>query len=83
MLLPLLLYYWLLNNPHGAILCKGYFFSKSVSAPVSVPEVFPSFFFYFRGVYLSCMCHGANCMQANGAEGRKNDRLKKEEKEEI
>ena len=26
-------------------------------------------------------CYGASCMQANGAEGRKNDRLKKEEKE--
>ena len=26
-------------------------------------------------------CHGASCMQANGAKGRKNDRLKKEEKE--
>ena len=28
-------------------------------------------------------CHGASCMQANDAEGRKNDRLKKEEKERI
>ena len=25
-------------------------------------------------------CHGTSCMQANGVEGRKNDRLKKEEK---
>ena len=27
-------------------------------------------------------CHGASCMQANGAEGRKNDRLRKERKRE-
>ena len=26
------------------------------------------------------LCHGASCMQANGAEGRKNDRLRKEKK---
>ena len=26
-------------------------------------------------------CHGASCMQANGAEGRKNDRLKEKERE--
>ena len=26
-------------------------------------------------------CHGASCMQANDAEGRKDDRLKKEERE--
>ena len=25
-------------------------------------------------------CHGASCMQANNAEGRKNDRLRKERK---
>ena len=25
-------------------------------------------------------CHGASCLQANDAEGRKNDRLRKEEK---
>ena len=25
-------------------------------------------------------CHGASCMQANDAEGRKNDRLRKEKK---
>ena len=30
---------------------------------------------------LTAACHGASCMQANGAEGRKNDRLKKEERE--
>ena len=30
---------------------------------------------------LKALCHGASCMQANGAEGRKNDRLRKEEKE--
>ena len=26
-------------------------------------------------------CHGASCMQANSAEGRKDNRLRKEEKE--
>ena len=26
-------------------------------------------------------CHGASCMQANGAEGRKDDRLKEKERE--
>ena len=26
-------------------------------------------------------CHGASCLQANNAEGRKDDRLKKERKE--
>ena len=25
-------------------------------------------------------CHGASCMQANGAKGQKNDRLRKEKK---
>ena len=47
MLLPLLFYYQLLNNPYGVILRKGYSFSESVSALVSVPEVFPSSFFTF------------------------------------
>ena len=47
MLLLLLFYYRLLNNPHGAILRKGYSFSKSVSAPVSVPKVFLSSFLTF------------------------------------
>ena len=28
-------------------------------------------------------CHGASCLQANDAEGRKDDRLKKEEKKRI
>ena len=34
-------------------------------------------------IELRLPCHGASCMQANGAEGRKNDRWKKEEKERI
>ena len=28
-------------------------------------------------------CHGASCLQANGAEGQKNDRLKEKEGEGI
>ena len=47
MLLPLLFYYRLLNNSHGAILREGYSFSESVSAPVSVLKVFLSSFFIF------------------------------------
>ena len=44
---PLLFYYQLLNNPHVAILQKGYSFSKSVSAPISIPKVFLSSFLTF------------------------------------
>ena len=47
MLLLLLFYYRLLNSPHGTISRKGYFFSKSVSAPISVPKIFPSSFLIF------------------------------------
>ena len=47
MFLPLLLYYRLLNSPHGAILREGYSFSESVSAPESVLEAFPSSFLIF------------------------------------
>ena len=40
MFLLLLFYYRILNSLHGAVLYKGYFFSKSVSTPVSVPKAF-------------------------------------------
>ena len=36
-------------------------------------------FFY---LFIKRECHGANCLQANGAERRKNDRLKKEKERE-
>ena len=33
-----------------------------------------------QGCPMGQRCHGASCMQANNAEGRKNDRLRKEKK---
>ena len=32
-------------------------------------------------IRLDIICHGASCLQANDAEGRKNDRLKEKERE--
>ena len=34
------------------------------------------------GFYSEYFCHGASCLQANDAEGRKNDRLGKERRRE-
>ena len=57
-LLPLLFYSRLFNNPHSAILREDYFFPDSNSESTPEFTVFISFFFNFYNVYLFCIVAG-------------------------